>query len=235
MSKKLVTTVAVLLLVFASAPSLMAEGKGWEEKQRIENSPDAKSQLERARANRRALPVGSKAPQKVTLFGTITYDDGVANVAPTTTSRCWGNRFDTGGGFPVQASGSITKVSVYMVSISGNAFITIADQLNTGAGTAMNIDSSSYPMTVGWNVVSFTTPFSYVGSSFLAGIWYFGGDVPGLGTGTTGGQGHHGMDINDSAGTLTGYNPSTTFNALFRPMGDLLTPVELRNFEVSDE
>ncbi len=239
MTRKLVSLAVAVVLICAAAPSLLAEGKGWAEKQRFENSPEGQAELERARANRRALPIDASAGGRIAAFGTIQYDNGIVNVAPTTTSRCWGNRFDTHAGgatlFPVQASGSITMASVYMVSASGGVFISIADQLNTGAGTAMNVTSfSTAGMVPGWNVQTFG-PINYVGSSFLAGIWYFGGDVVGLGTGTNAGQGIHGMDINDSSGTLTGYTPSTTFNALFRPTGDLLTPLELLSCEIADE
>lgn len=243
MYKKLICIVAVVLLVAVSAPLVMAAGKGAAAKQAIENAPNAQEALAQARANRRALPVGTERPARAAeAFGTIIYDNGVANVLPTVSSHMYGNRFDTalttGGTMvgPVQATGSVTMVSFYMVSVSApNVFVSIADQLNTGAGTAMNIISNTYPAVTGFNTATLSPAVNYVGSSFLAGVWYFGADVPGLGTATVNGQGIHGVHINDNPSTLNSYTPSTTFNAIFGATGNLLTPVELMSFSISDQ
>ncbi len=230
--------VVIAVLAMSFAPNLVANEEAYREKQAIEAAGNGVS----PDVVRRELPIvtekAGQTPKRP--LGAITYDDGVVNVLPWVSSNCWGNRFDSALNpaataiFPVMNSGSISMVSVYMVSVAGNVYLTIADQLNTGAGTAMNITSASFPMTAGWNIVTFATPVDYAGGNYLVGVWYFGGDVPGLGTGTLGGQGHHGMNINDGT-TLTGYMPSTTFNALIRPAGDMLTPVELMNFTLTND
>ena len=164
----------------------------------------------------------------------IRYDNGVSNALPTVSSHMYGNRFNTVSGMALPTGGTLTMASFYLNSIGGAAaFVSVADQLNTGAGTAMNIISNNYAglMAPGFNVVTFAPPLNFVGNSFLAGVWYFGSDVPGLGTGTTMGQGFHGMHMNDGGTTLTGFVPLTNQNALFRVNGSGL-PVELLHFKV---
>ncbi len=164
------------------------------------------------------------------VVGTIVYDDGILNFTPAISSLTYGNRFNTAGGNPLTASGSVTQVTFYMFNVGGTGgFVSFFDQLN---GTTANlIDSSSYPMVPGTNTLA-VGPFAYVGNSFLAGVWYFGSDSVGLGSGTVGGQGFHGFVINDIV--ATGYFPLTV-NALFRATGDVLPiPVELMTFDVVD-
>lgn len=173
-------------------------------------------------------------PKATRAIGTITYDDGIVTAFPTTTSYCYGNRFNTFTGNPAMANGVVNTLSFFMASGAGtdNVFVSVYGPVNTTAGTAPFIDDHSVVLTAGsnaWNVAVLPTAASYTGASFLAGVWYVAGDTVGLGSGTVGGQGHHGMIINDVVGT--GYMPLPTVNALVRPTGDIL-PVELMSFTI---
>ena len=105
------------------------------------------------------------------------------------------------------------------------------DQL---AGTAANpITSVSTPLVTGSNTVTLAPPVTYVGSSFLVGIWNFtgAGDTVNLATGTVGGQGFHGMEINDIV--ATGFTTISNMNGAVAVSGpDLSTPVELKSFSI---
>ncbi len=165
----------------------------------------------------------------------IAYHSGALTPA-TTNSFAFGNQFDTalttmGGLGPVEMSGSITMVSFNMQSVGGTAvFVSIYDQL-VGA-TANFISSMSFPASAGTNTVTYTTPINYVGSSFLAGAWNFNTDVVNLATGTTGGQGFHGMSINDIV--ATGFNAFTMTNGTVDVSGNVATPVELMSFSIDE-
>ncbi len=178
-------------------------------------------------ADRQAGP-----PRKA--FGSITYHSGVLG-ACCQNSFCVGNQFDTAlntagtGLSPVMMSGSITMATFNLISVAGGAvFFSVFDnQTGTAAG---QITSISLPAASGSNTVTFAPAIPYSGSSFLAGIWQFNTDVPAVGTGTVGGQGFHGMSINDIVGT--GFTTLATLNAAMSVSGNVLTPVELLNFEV---
>jgi hypothetical protein len=239
MSRRFVVFLIIAVTLIVGVGVLEAQGRGAAEKARLENSPTAQQDTARALSQRR--PPSGFAPRNTLAVGTIQYDDGVSNAVPAVNSNMYGNRFDMAlngpgtGIFPVNASGSITMVSFWMNSVGGTAaFVSFFDQLNTGAGSANLIDSFSQTgLVVGLNVVPLVTAINYVGNSFLAGVWNFNTDTPGLATGTTGGQGIHGANINDIVGTA--YTPSTTFNTIFRASGNVLTPVELMSFTVSDD
>lgn len=177
----------------------------------------------------RQLPAPVTAPAKARAAGTIAYDNGVATALPNVTSHSWGNQFNTQNSDPVFASGSVSKLTFFMDAGAGtdNVFASVFGPV---AGTAAPVlTSPSVPLNGGpgaWNTHTFTTPIAYTGASFLAGIWYFG-DTIALGAGTTNGQGHHGMHINDIAGT--GFVSLGTLNALMRASGNIV-PVELMSF-----
>jgi hypothetical protein len=208
-----------------------AQAAGGAAAKRAEN-PAAFNSTERG-AGVKTLPSpifagGSRATQAV---GTIQYDNGTLTAIPAVSSFCYGNRFNTAAGNPLTASGTITQLSWFMTSGAGtdSVFISYFDQL---AGTAANVITSvsvPAPNPGGFNTRA--TTVNYVGSTFLAGVWYIAGDTPGLGSGTTGGQGHHGMLINDIVGT--GYQSIANINGLVRASGNVVTiPVELTGFEV---
>ncbi|MCP5113988.1 MAG: hypothetical protein GY953_24405 [bacterium] len=177
--------------------------------------------------------VGREAAAPPKGIGAIVYDSGALGVC-CQSSFCVGNQFDSainplgGGGIePVEMSGSVTMVTFDMIGVGGTAaFLSFFDQV---AGTTANgVSSFSTPVVTGFNQKDVNVP--YAGTSFLAGVWQFGGDSPAVATGTVGWQGHHGMSINDIS--ATGFTRPGTYNAVFRVTGDVLTPVELLNFDV---
>ncbi len=167
----------------------------------------------------------------------ITYHSGTVGTSGVASSLMFGNQYDTAlrtdgtmcpsGCGPVEASGSITMATFSLVGASGNVFYSIYDQVN--GTTANQITSVSIPAAVGNNTHSAT--FNYVGSSFLAGIWQFGGDSLAAATGTVAGQGFHGISINDG---MTGMSFMTisNLNGAMTISGNVATPVELMTFSV---
>ncbi|MCP3912413.1 MAG: hypothetical protein GY713_15825 [Actinomycetia bacterium] len=152
---------------------------------------------------------------------------------PGTSSLCWGNQFNSASGDPV-TNFSVTMLSFFLVSGAGtdNVFVSVFGPVNTTAASASVLGSAN----VGPNASNaFNThsvgPYAGAGS-FLAGVWYTAGDTVGLGTGTTNGQGHHGMAINDIVGT--GFSTIPGINALVGATSAFI-PVELMDFKVTDE
>ncbi|MCU0305782.1 MAG: hypothetical protein MUC56_17155 [Thermoanaerobaculales bacterium] len=223
---------AVLVLSLGAAATLMAERPVPAEKaEYMASHPEVRS----SGPSTRVLdePVQTARPKDGRAFGNIVYDDGIVTAVPGTTSNCYGNQFDTWSGNPVLANGSVTAMAFFMMTAAGtdNVFISVFGPV---VGTAAPVLTSvSVPLNVGpgaFNVHAFASPIAYTGSSFLAGVWYIAGDTVGLGAGTVAGQGHHGMQINDIAGT--GFAPLSGLNALVAVAGDIL-PVELMSFTVN--
>ncbi len=165
----------------------------------------------------------------------ITYHSGTLSPA-TTTSVSVGNRFDTaltvmGALGPVEMSGSITMVTADLAAASGNVFVSVYDQLS--GTTANQVTSRSTPMVTGFNSITLPTALNYVGTSFLAGVWNFtgAGDTVNVATGTVGGQGFHGMSINDG-NPGNGFNAFTMTNGAVGVGGNVATPVELMSFSI---
>ncbi len=239
MSKKWIWLVG-LVCCSMIAGMVVAEAPSWDADAAKKMSRDERLAAQRAyKAEVEALsPGGQKAseftpagrqsrpPNKA--FGLISYHSGALGSC-CTPSFMIGNQFDTGNLFPVVMSGSITKATFDMITVApANVFISFYDQL---AGTTANqITSILTPATTGLNTAVFGSPVSYVGTSFLGGVWQGGGDVPAVATGTAGGQGFHGIEINDIVGT--GFATIGSLNAAFQVCGDILTPVELLNFEL---
>lgn len=174
-------------------------------------------------------------PRRVTspkrVVGTIQYDDGtVTGQASDPSSNTHGNQFNSADGNPVMSNGSVTQLDFYMVSVAGAAaFVSVYGPVN--GTTAASLTSVNAPAVAGqFNNFVFAAPVAYVGNSFLAGVWFFGTDVVGFGGGTNNSQGFHGMVINDVTGT--GFATVPNVNYLVRPSGNILTPVELINFEI---
>jgi hypothetical protein len=180
---------------------------------------------------------GRTAPKSTLVPGTaISYHSGTLSPAPGS-SVSVGNRFNTaltgmGGLGPAEMSGSITMMTIDMDRVGASAaFISVYDQL---AGTTANqVTSMSTPMVTGLNTITLPTAINYVGSSFLAGVWNFSSadDLINVATGTVGGQGFHGMSIND-ANPGTAFNAFASTNGAFAVQGDVATPVELMSFSI---
>jgi len=226
--KRLFTLIVAGVMTFGLVASVDAAGGAAAK--RAENPAAFDSTARGAEVKRLPSPIfagGSPANRAV---GTIQYDNGAFTAVPGTTSFCWGNRFNTAAGNPLTASGTISQLSWFMASGAGtdNVFLSYFDQL---AGSTANVIASvsvPAPNPGGFNTRA--TAVNYVGNTFLAGVWFVSGDTPGLGSGTTGGQGFHAMLINDIVGT--GYQPVASFNALVRASGNVVIPVELTGFEV---
>lgn len=253
MTKKLTWMMLVLGLVLMAGVMLAEEknrfGVEWDDEavkamskaERLAYQKEYKAALEEAARKAGVTPKarqssGRTAPQPVLVPGTsITYHSGALSAA-TATSVAVGNRFDTaltgmGGLGPVEMSGSITMISADLAAASGNVFVSVYDQL---AGTTANqVTSMSTPMVTGFNNITLPTALNYVGTSFLAGVWNFtgGGDTVNVATGTVGGQGFHGMSINDG-NPGNGFNAFTMTNGAVGVSGDVATPVELMSFSI---
>ncbi|MEL7060571.1 MAG: hypothetical protein AAGN46_11140 [Acidobacteriota bacterium] len=193
------------------------------------------------------VPRRNPAPSGLRAIGNITYDTGTVAGSGGVASQMVGNRFDsalnvagTACCFPVPTSGSITMITFDMVntffgsavfSIYSNIVGTMANQVTSigrgGIMTGLNTLAVASP----------TTMNAYMNGTFLAGIWQFDPTMTGLAldTGTTGGQGFHAISLNDGAmgsGLTTVTFGGMGANAIFRVSGNVLTPVELMDFEV---
>ena len=181
---------------------------------------------------------------------TIGYDTGTVtaqSVSPG--SRAFGNVFDSHLGNPLGMGNSVTQVTVFLAGLAGGAvFATAFDQLNTGAGTANSINdflwsSAETPLVVNalntWSIANAGEgPLNFVGDSVLFGLWNTAQDVGtdedavGLdSSGTTMGQGFHGMQIDFGGGAFS-FMPGV--NSIVRVTGPGL-PVELMSFSVDGE
>ncbi len=167
---------------------------------------------------------------------TIQYDTGVFTASPTITSFCYGNQFNTNNGVQLDQA-SVTALSAFIATGAGtdNVFISVFGPVS--GTTAPVLGSVSAPLNNGdgaFNTLSFGTPHVISGDgaqSFLAGVWYIAGDTVGLDSGTVGGQGHHGMIINDIVGT--GFATLPGQNAIVRAKGSFnaVGPPELIEFK----
>lgn len=230
--KRSLILVVVLALCIGGAATLKAERSVPTEKAEY---MAANPEVANTGPSTRALdaPVQAARVKNSRAMGTIIYDDGTVTATPSTTSFCYGNQFNTfSGANPVMVSGSVTAMSFFVASGAGTdaVFVSVfgpvagtAASVLTSANVSLNNGSGAF------NTYTFATPVNYPGSSFLAGIWYVAGDSVGLGSGTTNGQGYHGMMINDIVGT--GFAPLSSLNALVGASGDVL-PVELMTFTV---
>jgi len=181
---------------------------------------------------------GARTAAASRAIGTITYDDGVI-----TTSfgggAIIGNRFNTHTGVPVLASGTVS--TVVGVVVEGPAFTTnsagfVIEGPQTTGGGAFAIFSSFTAASGTTDTVTFTgIGANYTGSSFFVLFGDFSNSyIPAFGTGTTNGQGHHGV-----VGYTGGQGPNITstfdfggtLNGLVRAGGNIL-PVELIEYGV---
>ena len=162
---------------------------------------------------------------------TIIYDDGIVTAAPSVSSFMYGNQFNTFSGGTV-ASHSVTRMSFYIVAgaTGGDVFVSLYGPV---AGTAAPFyEDLLVSLNNGTGAFNTATFGPYAGGgSFQAGVWYVAGDTVGLGSGTTAGQGHHGMMINDIVGT--GFASLPSLNALVGAT-TVVVPVELMEFSVEN-
>ncbi len=251
MSKRSIWTISLVccavMMGMMAAGSALAAGDADAVKAMSKAERQAfKAQMEAAiRGNgvpakgRAFAPAGREAGPPPKALGSITYHSGALGSC-CNDSYTVGNQFDTALNTagtnvePIEMSGSITMATFDMISVGGTgAFISIYDQLV--GGTANGVTSISTAGVVPGLNTKTIGPVAYVGDTFLAGIWQIGtspptGDIPAVATGTVGGQGYHGMQINDIV--ATDFGTIGSLNAAFTATGDVLTPVELLNFDV---
>lgn len=204
----------------------------------IEPSKKYSASLDAASSRRAGASVRAAADVEK-IVGTITYDDNVIGITFGGGSII-GNRFDTHTLIPVLTSGSVSQVQAVVVqgpafSSDSAGFVILGPQ--TMGGGAMAIFSTfTSGMTATTSTLTFTGfNASYTGNSFFVLFGDFASVyVPAFGTGTTNGQGHHGV-----VGYTGGMGPNITstfdfgnaLNALVRSTGDIV-PVELMSFDV---
>ncbi|MEM8963702.1 MAG: hypothetical protein AAGD38_19625, partial [Acidobacteriota bacterium] len=170
----------------------------------------------------------------------ITYDTGVNAVGPGgADSFMVGNRFDTGLGFPVEDTGTITMITFNIVNTFNDVAIWSLYS-NIMGTTANRVTTMSRAVAPGFNTLSVASPTTmnvYMNETFLAGIWQLDPASSGLAldTATVAGQGFHGISINDNTpmGGPGGfsYNDNLTVmgaqvNVVFRVSGNVVLPVE---------
>lgn len=176
----------------------------------------------------------------------IQYDTGTVFGSAGVASQMLGNRFDnalnTAGTAisPVEATGSITMITFEMINTFFGSVVWSLYS-NVMGTSAMQITSMARPgIMTGLNTLSVmasSTDNAYMNGTFLAGIWQFDPTMTALAvdTGSTGGQGFHGISLNDGA-TGTMLNTVTAggmgVNAIFRVQGNVATPVELLEFTI---
>ena len=212
-----------------------------------------------AEANRRGVvrrdgPRPLKTPRAVAggaplkTVGTIQYDSGNVTGTAGQSSQMLGNRFDsaatTGGACcsPVPSSGSVTMITFDMVNTFFNSAV-FSIYSNIAGTMAAQVTSKAIPgVMTGLNTFDIMTPTTanaYANGAFLAGIWQFDPTMTALGvdTGTRAGQGFHAISLNDGANAsmlTTVTSGGMGLNAVFRVSGDLLTPIELVDFEIEN-
>jgi len=184
-------------------------------------------------------PVTQKVQPKASrLVGSIVYDSGYPTIA-FGGGELVGNRFNTHTGLPVLNSGTLSTVQALVVpgpaNTTSSAGFVVEGPLTTMGG-ALAVFSTFTVATGVIDSLSLTgLGAGYTGSSFMV-IW---GDfasvyIPAFGTGSTMGQGHHGL-VGYTGGmgpNITGtFNFGGALNATVRARGNIV-PVELMKFEV---
>ncbi len=223
MANRLVVALSLLALAVSGAPLLIGDEVEPSENPRYPGSEPVTRPLAEPVAIRADQKVGSRTGGPVT----IVYDDGIVSALPNLPGYTFGNQFNTASGSAI-TSFSLTRLSFGLVGGTGNVYVSIFGPVS--GTSAPLIARISVPASSGGNTITIG-PYAGVGS-FQAGVLYTAGAAVGLGSGTVAGQGHHGMAINDVAGT--DFRTLSGFNAMVRA-GTAFIPVELIDFTVSDE
>ncbi|RFF31262.1 hypothetical protein [Wenzhouxiangella sediminis] len=173
-------------------------------------------------------------------MGTITYDDGVITNS-FGGGALVGNRFNThDGGINITASGTIDTIQAVVVEgpavTTSSAGFVIEGPQTTGGGAQAIFSTFTAGLTGSTDTVTFAgLGVNYTGSSFFVIFGDFASVyVPAFGSGSTAGQGHHGV-VGYTGGMgpdITGtFDFGETLNALVRATGNIL-PVELIEYDV---
>jgi len=225
----------------AELKSLTAEQRRglWLKVKRAQAERRGKSPLVRgSKLKGHPLTATPKKSLPALAVGTIGYDSG----APSTSfggGSLVGNRFNTHTGNPVFSSGTVSTVVGQVVPGTGlttnsAGFVLLNPQ--TGGGGATAIFSTFTTASGTADTVTFSgMGANYTGSSFFVLFGDFSSSyIPVLGTGSTLGQGHHGV-VGYTGGvgpSITGtFNLGGTLNAFIRATGNIV-PVELMTFNI---
>jgi len=173
--------------------------------------------------------------------GTIVYDSGFPTIG-FGGGAIIGNRFNTHTGVPVFASGTVSTISALVVpgpaQTSSSAGFVIEGPQTGGPGATHDAFAIFSSFTTATGVIDSLTfagiGANYTGSSFLVLFGDFANSyIPVFGTGSTLGQGHHGI-----VGYTGGMGPNITgtfdfggaLNSYIRVTGNIV-PVELMTFD----
>jgi|GEM_PF-6278961 len=186
--------------------------------------------------------------------GTVVYDDGVfstvGTIAAASADVMFGNRFNSANAGPIPPPITVTALAMWpalvngSTTLAGNAWQSIFGPLSGGGGAAtqgalFSSQATYTPQT--WNTLPVAPAViipTTAAASFQAGMWNGGGAPPaglcatdcvGFSTGSVGGQGFHGMHMQDVNGMSFMAVPG--LNAMVRPSGNVV-PVELMSFSV---
>lgn len=206
-------------------------------KSSIKGSGSYKNKVKKSSDDKKVAAASPKAAPSGAV-GTIKYDQGTFATS-FGGGAIVGNRFDTHTGIPVVASATVSTVEAVVVpgpsnTSSSAGFVVLGPQ--TAGGGANAIFSSFTGASGATDTLSFPgLGVNYTGASFFVLFADFAQSyVPVFGTGTTNGQGHHGV-----VGYTGGMGPNITstfdfggtLNAFVRAGGNVL-PVELTNWTV---
>ncbi|MEM7052885.1 MAG: hypothetical protein AAF604_24700 [Acidobacteriota bacterium] len=192
-------------------------------------------------------PVSSPGPAPPVAGTSIQYDTGTSTgfLTAITSGRFVGNRFDVGlngagtATVPVEQTGTITMVTfemrrTYQSTVTWSLY---SDIMGT---SAVQVQSVIIPVAVGLNthtVDPMVTPNVYQNGSFLAGIWQFNTAFTRIASDNVdAGLGFHAVTINEpqtaAPNTGMGLTSLGPRNAVFRVTGNIVTPIELMNFDI---
>jgi len=184
------------------------------------------------------FPVSGSGRPASRVVGTIRYDSGFPTIG-FGGGAIVGNHFNTHTGVPVLASGTVSTVQALVVpgpanTTSSAGFVLEGPQ--TGGGGAFAIFSTFGAASGVIDSLTFAgIGANYTGSDFMVLFGDFASVyIPVFGTGSTLGQGRHGV-VGYTGGmgpNITGtFNFGGALNSFIRVSGNIV-PVELMNFEV---
>jgi hypothetical protein len=177
---------------------------------------------------------GREVPSEPQVVGTITYDTGVnAGFPPDTGAIVVGNRFNSALGGPLLMTGMVTMAVIFPQNGGNNSFTFFGPPNGAGSATQIGAIQVANMLAGVFNTVAVTG--ITVGPDFLGAFYgQFGGTpgLVGLDSNQVNGQGFHAFQATTALPQITMFAPIANRNAMYRVVGDVLTPVELMNFKI---
>jgi hypothetical protein len=201
---------------------------------------EERTRLRQSLASKRALKVtrpGGRHGENV--VGTIQYDPGApadSFMSEPGGDRIIANRFNTAVGVPLR-SGNLTAFEFFPGAVSGNAVISVVGPPVGTAATQIASIQGVPALPNQFNTFN-VSPAVGVPNDFMAGLYVgsFGGtDEVGLRAASNAGQGFHAMQMEFNGAGPGQINTVVALpgqNVMFRSTGNILTPVELMNFQL---